>query len=163
MGFPAPNTMAPDFETQNDAGATVRLSDYRGKFVVLYFYPKSDTPGCTKQACAFRDNYGAFQKRDVAVLGASHDTVAEQAAFKQKFALPFILLADPDHSIGDLYGVWGDHEIPFQGKIHKSTGIRRSTLIISPDGMVLDSRWGVDPTTDSEQVLALLDGFGVRG
>ena len=142
---------------------TVRLADYRGKYVVLYFYPKSDTPGCTKQACAFRDNYDAFHKRDVVVLGASHDTVAEQAAFKQKYSLPFTLLADPDHAIADLYGTWGNHEIPFQGKIHKSTGVRRSTLIISPDGTVLDSRWGVDPTTDSEQVLALLDGFGVKG
>ncbi len=157
MSFPVVSAMAPDFEALSDSGSPVRLSDFRGKVVVLYFYPKADTPGCTKQACAFRDNYGAFMERDVIVLGSSHDTVAEQAAFKQKYALPFTLLADPDHTLADLYGVWGDHEVPYNGKIYKSTGVRRSTLIIGPDGRVLDSRWGVDPTSDTAEGLALLD------
>ena len=161
MGFPEVGTVAPDFESQTDAGDAIKLSDYKGKTVVLYFYPKADTPGCTKQACNFRDNYGAFEERDVAVLGVSYDTVAEQKAFKDKFALPFTLIADPDHKIGDLYGVWDDHEITTKsGNVRNFTGIYRSTLIIDSDGKVIDSRWGVDPTSDTQAVLDILDSSG---
>ncbi len=157
MGFPEVGTVAPDFESQTDAGEAIKLSDYKGKTVVLYFYPKADTPGCTKQACNFRDNYGAFEELGVAVLGVSYDTVEEQKAFKNKFALPFTLIADPDHKIGELYGVWGDHEITRGDKTYNFTGIYRSTLIIDGDGKVIDSRWGVDPTSDTQAVLDILD------
>ena len=158
MGFPEVGAIAPDFESQTDAGEAIKLFDYKGKTVVLYFYPKADTPGCTKQACNFRDNYGAFEERGVAVLGVSYDTVEEQKAFKEKFALPFTLIADPDHKISELYGVWDDHEITTKsGNIRKFTGIYRSTLIIDAEGNVIDARWGVDPTNDTQTVLDVLD------
>lgn len=159
MSFPEPGTLAPDFATQTDTGKNVKLSDYRGKKVVLYFYPKADTPGCTIQACRFRDNYGAFEERDVVVLGASIDTVEEQAAFKHKFALPFTLLADPNHEIAELYGVWGNHKFTRKtGEEVEYTGLRRSTLVLDENGTVLASRWGVDPANDTDEVLAILDG-----
>lgn len=159
MKFPEVGTVAPDFATQNDTGADVKLSDYRGKKVVLYFYPKADTPGCTIQACRFRDNYGAFAERDVLVVGISIDTPEEQAAFKTKFALPFTLLADPNHEIAELYGVWGHHKFTRStGEEVEYTGLRRSTLILDETGNVLAARWGVDPTNDTDEVLAILDG-----
>jgi peroxiredoxin Q/BCP len=159
MNFPEVGTIAPDFATQTDTGADVKLSDYRGKKVVLYFYPKADTPGCTTQACRFRDNYQAFQERDVVVLGASIDTAEEQAAFKTKYALPFTLLADANHEISELYGVWGHHKFTRKtGEEAEFTGLRRSTLILDETGKVIDARWGVDPANDTEEVLAILDG-----
>jgi len=154
--MPGAGDAAPDFETQTDTGKTVRLSDYRGKKVVLYFYPKADTPGCTKQACLFRDNYGEFEKIGVPVLGASYDTVEEQAAFKQKYNLPFTLLADPDHSIAELYGVWGDHKIVKDGVASTFQGLRRSTFIIDEKGKVIWSKYGVDATNNTAEVLELL-------
>jgi peroxiredoxin Q/BCP len=147
---------APDFEATSDAGEPVRLADYRGKKVVLYFYPKADTPGCTKQACLFRDNYGAFEKIGVVVLGASHDTIEEQAAFKQKYNLPFTLLADPDHELADLYGIWGTHKITYNGVEHTIEGVRRSTVIIDETGNVIWSKFGVDAANNTQEVLDAL-------
>jgi thioredoxin-dependent peroxiredoxin len=156
MPLPSVGDIAPDFETQTDQGKTVKLSDYRGKKVVLYFYPKADTPGCTKQACLFRDNYGEFEKRGVVVVGASFDTVEEQAAFKQKFNLPFTLLADPEHKIAELYGTWGTHTTERNGVETTWEGLRRSTLIIDEKGAVIWSKLGVDAANNTQEVLDAL-------
>lgn len=158
MPMPTVGEVAPDFETLNDRGEPVKLSDFRGKKVVLYFYPKADTPGCTKQACNFRDSYGAFEKLGVVVLGASHDTVQEQADFKAKYSLPFILLADPDHQVADLYGLYGTHKIMYKGVEYETTGVRRSTLIIDEQGVVTYSAFGVDPANNTGEVLEVLRG-----
>jgi thioredoxin-dependent peroxiredoxin len=160
MSFPEVGSKAPDFEVTTESGKPVKLSDFHGKKIVLYFYPKADTPGCTTQACTFRDNYAAFAERDVVVLGASPDTVDAQKAFKEKYKLPFTLLADAAHTVADAYGVWGNHTVTLGDKDFDYTGVRRSTLVIGPDGTVLDARWGVDPANDSEAVLAILDENG---
>lgn len=157
MAFPQVGHTAPDFTTQTDTGETLTLSALRGKRVILYFYPKADTPGCTRQACAIRDNYQRFRKVDVVVLGASPDTVEEQAAFKAKYDLPFTLLADADHAISELYGLWGDHKSLFKGKEYDWTGTRRSTLIIEADGTVSYSRYDVDPTSNPGELLDILE------
>ena len=153
MPFPQVGDIAPDFATQTDLGEDVKLSDYQGQTVVLYFYPKADTPGCTKQACAYRDNYDAFAERGVPVLGISHDTVEEQAAFKQKFALPFTLLADPNAEIAKMYDLWTERTVERDGKSRTFQFIERSTLVIDQDGTVIFSARGVDPTTDTQAVL----------
>src|SRR5512139_2707598 len=108
VDVPAVGQTAPDFELTADDGRAVRLSDLRGQRVVLYFYPKDDTPGCTTQACGFRDNYVEIQERNALVLGISPDDVASHVKFKTKFNLPFKLLADPEHKVAELYGVWGE-------------------------------------------------------
>ncbi len=160
MAFPEVGTIAPDFESQTDSGETVKLSNYQGNTVILYFYPKADTPGCTAQACNFRDNYGAFEERGVTVLGVSPDTVDDQKAFKEKYDLPFTLIADADHSVSELYGVWDDHEITTRsGAVRVFTGAYRSTLVIDSEGKVIDARWGVDPANDTQAVLDILDGL----
>lgn len=156
MAFPEAGQPAPEFEADTDTGEHIKLSDFRGQKVVLYFYPKADTPGCTKQACAFRDNYDKFQEKGVVVLGASPDTSEDQAAFKTKYNLPFTLLADADHSLSELYGLWGTHRVESQGKVYESHGTRRSTFIIDEDGKVIWSKFGVDPTTNTQEVLDLL-------
>ena len=153
MPFPQVGDIAPDFATQTDLGEDVKLSDYQGQTVVLYFYPKADTPGCTKQACAYRDNYDAFAERGVPVLGISHDTVEEQATFKQKFALPFTLLADPNAEIAKMYDLWTERTVERDGKSRTFQFIERSTLVIDQDGTVIFSARGVDPTTDTQAVL----------
>ncbi len=117
---------APDFELTSDSGETVKLSDFRGKPVVLYFYPKDDTPGCTRQACDIRDGWAAFQRAGAVVLGVSPDKEASHAKFKAKYDLPFTLLADPDHSVSEAYGVWGEKS--FAGR--KYMGVERSTFVI---------------------------------
>jgi peroxiredoxin Q/BCP len=122
--------IAPDFELQNQQGETVRLSALRGKTVVLYFYPKADTPGCTKESCAFRDARSQFDAADTVILGISPDTVSSQLAFAEKYGLPFPLLADPDHQVADAYGVWG--EKTNYGKTYM--GIIRSTFVVDPEG-----------------------------
>src|SRR5262245_11989485 len=106
MPVPEVGQAAPDFETLTDSGEKVKLSEFRGKRVVLYFYPKADTPGCTAQSCAFRNDYSAFQSKNAVIIGASPDTTEEQAAFKTKYNLPFTLLADIGHPIAEAYGAW---------------------------------------------------------
>ncbi|MBZ0286878.1 MAG: peroxiredoxin [Anaerolineae bacterium] len=153
MPIPEVGQPAPDFELATDSGQTARLSDYRGQRVVLYFYPKADTPGCTKQSCAFRDDYSAFQEKDAVILGASPDTVEEQAAFKTKYNLPFTLLADKGLKLAHAYGVWQTFT---RGDGVQHTGIRRSTFIIDENGKIQHVFIGVDPANNSREMLALL-------
>ena len=148
----AEGQQAPDFELTSDAGETVRLSDLRGKPVVLYFYPKDDTPGCTTQACGIRDAYGEFERAGAVVLGVSPDSVASHVKFRDKYGLPFTLLADPEHEVAELYGAWGEKE--FQGKTF--IGVLRSTFVIGPDGTVVKAIPGVKPATHADDVLAVL-------
>ena len=143
---------APDFELTTDSGDTVKLSDFRGKPVVLYFYPKDDTPGCTRQACDIRDGWAAFQRAGAVVLGVSPDKEASHAKFKAKYDLPFTLLADPDHSVSEAYGVWGEKS--FAGR--KYMGVERSTFVIGPDGELFKVMRKVDPKTHADDVLAVL-------
>jgi peroxiredoxin Q/BCP len=145
-------TQAPDFELRSDTGETVRLSDHRGRPVVLYFYPKDDTPGCTVQACGIRDAWSAFEERRAVVLGVSPDDEASHARFREKYDLPFTLLADPDHAVAEAYGAWGEKTM--YGK--KREGIKRSTWVIGPDGTVLRALPNVRPDGHAEQVLAAL-------
>ena len=143
---------APDFELTSDAGERVKLSDFRGKPVVLYFYPRDDTPGCTTQAQGLRDNYSAFGDRGAVVLGISPDDEASHVKFKEKYGLPFTLLADPDHAVADEYGVWGERNA--YGKTYM--GIERSTFLIDSDGNVAKIMRKVKPDTHADDVLASL-------
>jgi thioredoxin-dependent peroxiredoxin len=143
---------APDFELVSDSGERVRLADLRGRPVVLYFYPRDDTPGCTKQACGFRDQYARFRERGTAVLGVSPDTQESHARFKEKHGLPFTLLADPHHAAAEAYGAWGERKL--YGKT--SMGITRSTFVIGPDGTIVKAMRGVRPQGHAEEVLAAL-------
>jgi peroxiredoxin Q/BCP len=143
---------APDFELTSDKGERVKLSDFRGKPVVLYFYPKDDTPGCTKQACGIRDEYGEFRKRGAVVLGVSPDDEASHVKFRDKYQLPFTLLADPGHEVAEAYGVWQERK--FGGK--KYMGINRSTFVIDAEGNVSKAMRNVKPDTHAAKVLAAL-------
>jgi peroxiredoxin Q/BCP len=143
---------APDFELASDGGGRVRLSELRGRPVVLYFYPKDDTPGCTAQACELRDEYSEFRKRGAVVLGVSPDDEASHAKFKAKYSLPFTLLADPGHKVADQYSVWRERE--YAGK--KYMGITRSTFVIDPEGRVAKALYGVKPQGHADKVLAAL-------
>ena len=140
---------APDFELQSDSGETVRLSDFLGKPVVLYFYPKDDTPGCTAEACEFRDSYETYRQRGVEILGVSPDDVASHEKFKSKYKLPFALLADPEHKTAEAYGVWGERS--FAGK--KYMGINRSTFVIDEEGKVARTMIGIKPAGHAAAVL----------
>ena len=143
---------APDFELESDTGETVKLSDLRGQPVVLYFYPKDDTPGCTAQACGIRDVYADFRERGAVVLGVSPDDEASHVKFKQKFDLPFTLLADPDHATADDYGVWVEKSM--YGKTYM--GVERSTFVIGADGTLAKVMRKVKPDTHADDVLAAL-------
>ena len=140
---------APDFELQSDTGDSVKLSDFRGRPVVLYFYPKDDTPGCTTEACEFRDAYDVFRERGAEVLGVSPDDVASHGKFKSKYELPFTLLADPEHNVAEDYGVWVERNSG--GKT--SMGIKRSTFVIDRDGNVVRALMGIKPAGHAAQVL----------
>ena len=144
--------IAPDFETLTDTGEKVKLGDYRGRRVVLYFYPKDDTPGCTTQACGFRDNYPVIEERNAVVLGISPDGMASHQKFKAKYELPFTLLVDEDHSIADQYGVWGEKSR--YGK--KYMGILRSHFVIDEEGKIVDAHVNVKPDDSVELALQAL-------
>jgi peroxiredoxin Q/BCP len=143
---------APDFELTADDGETVSLSSLRGKPVVLYFYPKDDTPGCTTQACGIRDVYGELERAGAVVLGISPDDEGSHVRFKKKYDLPFTLLADTDHSVAERYGAWGEKS--YMGR--KSVGVLRSTFVIGPDGTVKKVLQKVKPATHADDVLRAL-------
>jgi peroxiredoxin Q/BCP len=143
---------APDFELTSDSGETVRLSELRGRQVVLYFYPKDDTPGCTTQACGIRDAYEEFEREGAVVLGVSPDDEASHVKFREKYHLPFALLADKGHRVADDYGVWGPKK--YMGKTYE--GIERSTFVIDTDGTVKRVMRKVKPATHADDVLAAL-------
>jgi thioredoxin-dependent peroxiredoxin len=145
-------TPAPEFELAADDGSTVKLSELRGKQVVLYFYPRDDTPGCTAQACGIRDQWTDFEGVDAVVLGVSPDDETSHRKFKEKYGLPFTLLSDPDHSVAEAYGVWGERSM--YGKTYM--GITRSTFVIGDDGTVREAMYGVKPDTHAERVLGAL-------
>jgi thioredoxin-dependent peroxiredoxin len=143
---------APDFTLMSDSGERVRLSQFRGRPVVLYFYPKDDTPGCTRQACDIRDAWGDFERAGAVVLGVSPDGEASHAKFKAKYGLPFLLLADEGHKVSEAYGVW--KEKSFAGRTYM--GVDRSTFVVAPDGTVAKVMRKVDPKTHADDVLAIL-------
>jgi len=143
---------APDFELTTDTGERVKLSDLRGRPVVLYFYPKDDTPGCTAQACELRDQYSIFRERGAVVLGVSPDDEESHAAFREKYSLPFTLLADPGHQVAEEYGVWVERNR--YGR--KSMGIERSTFLIDEEGNVARALRRVKPEGHAERVLDAL-------
>jgi peroxiredoxin Q/BCP len=145
-------SQAPDFELKSDAGETVKLSQFRGRPVVLYFYPKDDTPGCTKEACAFRDSYDEYLARNAVILGVSRDGEESHRKFKQKYDLPFTLLSDPDHEVAEAYGVWAEKSM--YGR--KSMGIVRSTFVIAADGTIATAMRGIKVPGHSDKVLEAL-------
>jgi peroxiredoxin Q/BCP len=148
----AAGNKAPEFTLMNESGQEFRLSDYIGKTVLLYFYPKDDTPGCTKEACNFRDDYSEYDKAGVTILGISPDTSKSHAKFKAKYELPFTLLADPDHQIASAYGVWGRKK--YMGREYD--GILRTTFLIGPDSQIIKVFENVKPAEHSAEVLAEL-------
>ena len=143
---------APSFTLPNEAGESVSLESYRGQPVVLYFYPRDNTPGCTRQACGIRDSWEEFEKRGAVVLGVSPDSPARHAKFKQKYGLPFTLLADEDHAVSETYGTWVQKSM--LGKTFMGT--ERSTFVIDRDGNVAKVMRRVKPDTHAAQVLAAL-------
>lgn len=143
---------APEFTLQDENGDVCSLSDYRGRPVVLYFYPKDDTPGCTTEACSFRDDYSTYQQAGVTILGVSPDTPKKHAKFKAKYQLPFTLLADTEHRVCELYGVWGRKK--FMGREYD--GVFRTTFLIGADGVILSVFENVKPDGHSAQVLQAL-------
>lgn len=140
---------APDFTLQDQNGNMVSLSDFAGKRVVLYFYPKDNTPGCTQQACAFAGTYAEFQKRDIQVIGVSKDSVASHLKFAQKYDLPFVLLADPELQAIQAYDVWKEKKL--YGKV--SMGVVRTTYIIGADGKIEAVMPKVKPDTNAQEIL----------
>mgnify|MGYP002358977565 CR=1 FL=1 len=143
---------APDFTATTDSGATLKLSDLRGKRVVLYFYPKDDTPGCTTQACGFRDRYPVIEEKNAVVLGVSPDDAKSHTKFKTKFNLPFTLIVDEDHAIAEAYGVWA--EMNRYGKQYM--GIERSHFVIDEQGKIVDAQVKVKADESVEKALAAL-------
>ena len=145
---------APDFELSSDSGERVSLASLRGKPVVLYFYPADDTPGCTTQACGIRDAYGEFERAGAVVLGVSPDDEASHVQFKEKYGLPFTLLADPEHKVAEEYGTWVERKN--YGKTYM--GVERSTFLIDSEGRVAKVMRRVKPDTHAELVLEALPG-----
>lgn len=143
---------APEFSASATDGSTIRLSDLKGRPVILYFYPRDDTPGCTKEACAFRDGYAAFKKKGAVILGVSADSVTSHVKFTEKFKLPFPLLADEDKAIVKAYGAWGEKS--FMGR--KYEGIHRVTFLIGADGRIQQVWPKVKPEEHAAEVLAAL-------
>ena len=144
---------APDFTLKNQKGEMISLSDYLGKKVILYFYPRDNTPGCTRQACAFAQHYDAFRTQDVVVIGISKDSVASHLKFAEKYELPFVLLADPELAAIQAYDVW--QEKKQYGKV--SMGVVRTTYLIDEQGMIEKVMPKVKPDTNAEEILAYLE------
>ena len=149
------HTQAPDFTLHDAEGRPVSLSDFRGKKVVLYFYPRDNTPGCTRQACAFAAAYGQFEARGAVVIGVSKDSSASHKKFAEKHGLPFVLLSDPEHAVLELYDVWKEKKQ--YGKV--TMGTVRSTYLIGEDGTILKAMPKVKPDTNAADVLAALDAL----
>ena len=147
-------TKAPDFTLKNQEGQEVSLSQFAGKRVVLYFYPRDNTPGCTRQACGFAQSYEGFTQRDVVVIGVSKDSVASHLKFAQKYELPFVLLSDPDLEAIQAYGVWQEKKL--YGKV--SMGVVRTTYVIDLQGVIEKVMPKVKPDTNAAEILAYLDG-----
>ena len=146
------NDVAPDFTLTSDSGEEVTLSAFRGKKVVLYFYPKDDTPGCTKEACSFRDEHGLFVAKGAVVIGVSPDQPESHVKFRAKYALPFYLLSDPDHQVAASYDAWGEKKV--FGKTGE--GILRSTFVIDEAGRIVKVFPKVKPADHAKEVLAAL-------
>jgi peroxiredoxin Q/BCP len=144
--------VAPEFTGSTNGGGEVSLSDFRGKNVILYFYPRDDTPGCTKEACAFRDEFAAFKKKGAVVLGVSTDSAKSHDKFVEKYKLPFNLVSDEDKKIVQAYGAWGEKS--FMGR--KYQGTYRVTFLIGPDGRIKKVWPAVKPVEHAEEVLAAL-------
>lgn len=145
--------LAPDFELPDETNTMRRLSEFRGRALILYFYPKDDTPGCTTEACNFRDDYSAFVEKGVTILGVSPDSPKSHAKFKAKYSLPFLLLADVTHQVCELYGVWGRKK--FMGREYD--GVFRTTFVIDEQGMIIKVFENVKPADHSREILAILD------
>ena len=145
---------APSFKLQDSEGMVHSLEDYQGKTFVVYFYPKDDTPGCTKEACSFRDNYSAFEEAGVEIIGISPDTVESHQKFSEKYELPFTLLADPDHKVCEAYEVWGLKKS--FGREYE--GVFRTTFIIGPEGKIKRVFENVKPSEHSQEVLEEVSG-----
>jgi peroxiredoxin Q/BCP len=144
--------IAPDFELFDKDGRSVRLSDFRGKKVVLYFYPRDNTPGCTRQACAFASAYDGFRERGVEVIGISRDSVSSHVKFAEKYSLPFVLLSDPKLCAISAYGVWQEKKM--YGKV--SFGVVRSTYVIDENGVIIRVMPKVKPDTNAQEILDAL-------
>jgi peroxiredoxin Q/BCP len=149
---PPVGSIAPDFALPADDGRTARLSDYRGQRVVLYFYPKDMTSGCTTQACGFRDHYTEIEEKNAVVLGVSPDSAESHVGFKTKYNLPFRLLVDQDHKVAELYGVWGEKNR--YGK--KYFGVLRSHFVIDEEGRIVDVQFKVSPEDSVDRALETL-------
>ncbi len=149
---------APDFRLQDQLGKYHALSDYVGKWLVVYFYPKDDTPGCTKEACNFRDTGQDFSKRNVMIIGISKDSVSSHKNFSEKYHLTFPLLSDPDHRIIEQFGAWGKKK--FLGREYEGT--HRNTYLIDPEGNIAKEYNGVNPLTHAQQILSDLDQLAHR-
>jgi len=147
---------APDFTLLDKRGNSVSLSDFLGKKVVLYFYPKDSTPGCTRQACAFAQNHSNFEDKNVVVIGVSKDSVASHLKFAEKCELPFVLLSDPELQAIQSYGVWQEKKL--YGKV--SMGVVRSTYLIDEQGVIEKVMPKAKPDTNAAEILAYLDGEG---
>lgn len=141
---------APEFELMDNEGKLHKLSDYQGQTIVVYFYPKDDTPGCTKEACSFRDAYADFREAGIEVIGISPDNEKSHSKFIQKYELPFVLLSDPDHQVCEAFGVWGLKK--YMGREYE--GVYRTTFVIGPDGVVKRVFENVKPADHSHEVLA---------
>jgi peroxiredoxin Q/BCP len=151
--MPQPGEAAPDFDLPNEDGEMMTLKDFRGDPLILYFYPKDDTPGCTKEACALRDDYSAYEEAGVAILGVSADSPESHRKFKDKYQLPFSLLADEEHEISEAYGVWGMKK----SFGREYMGINRTTFIIDREGMISRVFENVRPAEHSQELLQALD------
>jgi len=157
--MPRVGAPAPEFALHDDHGKLVRLADFRGRPVVLYFYPKDDTPGCTTEACGFRDGFAEYARNAIQVLGISPDSVQSHAKFRDKFSLPFPLLADEGHGVASAYGVWGPKT--FMGRTYE--GVLRTTFLVGPDGRLLRIYENVKPDGHSAQILTDLLGGAAPG